>query len=199
MKKAIVTLTMTLIICVLFALPALAADGSSFDTAIPITPGTRSDSETADIKLQSVTHEIFYVFTAEEAGVYKFWETNLSVFLYNNERNRIANLVNEFRLEAGETYYLRVHSMWKENTPHRFDSSTTDYSVASLSITYEPNIVTFNEAWHFITNYWWTLLIVIAYVFLMNFSPAGAQVDCGAQGIKNLSPFECVIFERDVI
>jgi beta-galactosidase len=33
------------------------------------------------------------------------------------------------------------------------------------------------------------------YVFLMNFNPSPVLVNCGEQGEKNLSPFECVILE----
>jgi beta-galactosidase len=34
------------------------------------------------------------------------------------------------------------------------------------------------------------------YIFLLNFTPNTAQVNCGAQGIKNLEPFESLIVER---
>ena len=34
------------------------------------------------------------------------------------------------------------------------------------------------------------------YIFIMNFTPLETQVDCGAEGIKKLSPYECVIVER---
>jgi beta-galactosidase len=35
------------------------------------------------------------------------------------------------------------------------------------------------------------------YIFIMNFTPSEAKVDCGeAEGIKNLAPYECVIVER---
>jgi len=34
------------------------------------------------------------------------------------------------------------------------------------------------------------------YIFIMNFTPSETKVDCGAEGIKNLSPHECVIIER---
>ena len=34
------------------------------------------------------------------------------------------------------------------------------------------------------------------YIFLMNFSPSEAQVDCGEQGTKILAPFESIILER---
>jgi len=34
------------------------------------------------------------------------------------------------------------------------------------------------------------------YIFLMNFTPSPASVDCGEQGLKSLAPFECYIIER---
>jgi beta-galactosidase len=34
------------------------------------------------------------------------------------------------------------------------------------------------------------------YIFLLNFTPRAVQVNCGAQGIKNLEPFESLIVER---
>jgi beta-galactosidase len=36
------------------------------------------------------------------------------------------------------------------------------------------------------------------YVFLLNFTPHTIQVDCGAQGVKNLVPFESLLVERSV-
>jgi len=35
------------------------------------------------------------------------------------------------------------------------------------------------------------------YIFIMNFTPSATKVDCGAQGIKNLAPYECIILAKD--
>jgi hypothetical protein len=169
MKKTIVIMTLALVLCVLFAVPALAADSSNFDTAIQIPqPMPRGESVAVPATFEYYGQEIYYVFTAAETGIHRLYRNNtaVSIRLYNSDFNIIAEYTDEVRLVADETYYVQITSTFRGGERTFLRDAKRDVSFTIVS---DPGGVTFNETMYLIRNYWWTIFIVIGYVFLMNF------------------------------
>jgi hypothetical protein len=126
MKKSMITLAMILVMCSLLALPALAADGSSFETAIriPLQPGDERGSALDEnytktpFTFTSFDQSVYFVFTPDTTDAIRFdWTGQLRFHLYDDRLNPID--LGDDEVQRGNTYYLRVEFRGNEATFNR--------------------------------------------------------------------------------
>jgi hypothetical protein len=145
MKKAIFVLTIVMVMCGLFTLPAfaddddnstpvLAAEGSSFENAIRLTlqPGDERGSPLEDFKYTEFTldyfeQSVYFVFTPDKTDTLQYeWTGQISFHLYDDRFNPILG---DNEVQRGNTYYLRVEFRGNEAAFNRDAPINAEISV----------------------------------------------------------------------
>ena len=139
MKKSIFALVLVLLVFTMFALPALAADGSSFETAIRITPHvfrgsshnvSYEDLDYVTVPIDEPGQSVYFVFTTNEAGRYSPSVQGIAIYsmeYFDSGLNPFDGRPEEF--EANTTYYIRWTS-----TARNFNNLNPDMQRVSMAI-----------------------------------------------------------------
>ena len=121
MKKSLLTLALALAMLLAFAIPAFAAAGDSFDTAIQVELSDTSNARYTNGTFDEAGQSLYFVFKTEAAGTYicnSGNRPNIEFALYDAARTSIA--VEDatrvlIELDANSTYYLKATSKNAEN------------------------------------------------------------------------------------
>ena len=128
MKKTIIALILALVICAPFTLPVFAADGSSFETAIRLTPQPGDERRSplegyvpVAFTFERFDQNVYFVFTTANASHYVLhWSSGALRFdIYDSGRNLVHEDSGGLEAGARETYYVRVSFRGQERSFNR--------------------------------------------------------------------------------
>ena len=143
--KKIFTLVIALVVFVILALPVLAADGSSFENAIRLTPqpgderGTPLDGYVpVTFTIEEFEQSVYFVFSAASSGSHLMnWNGTLRFDIYDSKQNLLyENNSSYFEAKSGETYYIRAYysafgvneRQFNQNAPYTMDFGIVEYT-----------------------------------------------------------------------
>ena len=166
MKKIIVTLALALVLCVSFAVPALAANGASFDTAIPLPQLDRfRDSAYTTGTFNGQFSPVYFRFnTNDRTRVHEIYSRG-SIFV------EVFNANRESVLRAPRRGARTVQVSWPNDavgyiriTP-RGSNPNPEFRVMMVEGA-ATGIENPTALWNYIVQYWWMGIIVLVYFYL---------------------------------